>query len=229
MPEGIPQTFAPEYSNNYEIGYKLNGFKNKLQVNAAAFLIDWQDLQFFNSFGNFVFARTNVGDAFSRGIELEAIAIPTKGLQLEANVGINDTEYRDFVLSRDVFNAETNMVDTILDDVSGNQLSNAPEHTLFLGAQYEFPVVGNYTLSLRGEFRNIGQQFTDIQNDLEIESYSLLNSLVTLGNGKYTLTAWVRNIANERYIAFGSADTSFGRGTRIAQPRTYGVTFNLKF
>lgn len=229
LPEGIAQTFDPEYSNNYEIGYKSNWFENKLQLNVAAFHIDWKDLQFFNSFGNFVLARTNVGDAFSRGIEIEAISIPLKGLQLEANLGINETEYSDFVLSRDVFNADTNMIDTILDDVSGNQLSNAPEHTIFIAAQYEFDVFKDYSLSLRGEFRNIGQQFTDIQNDLEIASYSLLNSTVTLTNGKYTLSGWVRNAANERYIAFGAADTSFGRSTLMAQPRTYGATLNIKF
>ncbi|MEM7581616.1 MAG: TonB-dependent receptor, partial [Cyanobacteria bacterium P01_A01_bin.80] len=107
LPEGVSQTFDPEYSNNFEIGYKSNWFNNKLQVNVAAFHIDWKDLQFFNSFGNFVFARTNVGDASSTGVELEAIAIPVKGLQIEANLGINDTEYKDFILSRDVFNEIT--------------------------------------------------------------------------------------------------------------------------
>ncbi|GAB5476130.1 MAG: TonB-dependent receptor [Maribacter sp.] len=229
LPEGVSQTFDPEYSNNFEIGYKSNWFNNKLQVNVAAFHIDWRDLQFFNSFGNFVFARTNVGDASSTGIELETIAIPIKGLQIEASLGINDTEYKDFVLSRDVFNETTGMVETVLDDVSGNTLSNAPEHTVFLAGQYQFPVFKDYKLTVRGEFRNIGDAFSDIQNDLEIESYSLLNTLVTLSNGKYTLSAWVRNIADERYIAFGAPDTSFGRSTRIAEPRTFGATLNIKF
>ncbi|WP_299537552.1 TonB-dependent receptor [Ulvibacterium sp.] len=229
LPEGVSQTFDPEYSNNFEIGYKSNWFNNKLQANLAAFHIDWKDLQFFNSFGNFVFARTNVGDARSTGIELETIAIPLKGLQLEANLGINDTEYKDFVLSRDILNETTGMADTITDDVSGNTLSNAPEHTFFFAGQYQFPAFKDYALTIRGEFRNIGDAFSDIQNDLEIESYSLLNTLVTLSNGKYTLSAWVRNIADERYIAFGAPDTSFGRSTRIAEPRTFGTTLNIKF
>ncbi len=229
LPQGISQTFEPEFSNNYELGYKSNWFKNKLQVNVAVFHIDWQDLQFFNSFGNFVFARTNVGDARSTGIELEAISMPAKGLQVQVNIGINDTQYKDFILSRDVFDPNTGTVQTVQNDVSGNQLSNAPSSTIFLAAQYEFPVFTSYNLSLRGEFRNIGQQFSDIQNDLEIASYSLLNSLLTLSNSKYSLSAWIRNATNERYIAFGAVDTSFGRSTRIAQPRTYGVTLNIKF
>ncbi len=229
LPEGVSQTFEPEYSNNFEIGYKSNWLNNTLQLNLALFHIDWEDLQFLNSFGDFVFARTNVGDARSTGIELEAIAIPTKGVQLEANLGINDTEYKDFVLSRDVFNEALGEIETTLTDVSGNTLSNAPEHTLFLAGQYQFPVFKNYNVTLRGEFRNIGDAFSDIQNDLEIESYSLLNTLVTLSNGTYTLSAWMRNITDERYIAFGAPDTSFGRSTRISEPRTFGATLNIKF
>jgi iron complex outermembrane receptor protein len=229
LPEGVSQTFDPEYSNNLELGYKSNWFNNKFQLNVAAFLIDWTDLQFFNSFGNFVFARTNVGDARSSGIEIETIAIPFEGFQIEANLGINDTEYEDFILSRDVFNPTTNTVETILDDISGNQLANAPKHTFFAAAQYEFPLTKSYAMTIRGEFRNIGQQFSDIQNDLEIEKYSLLNTLMSVTNGTYTLSGWIRNITNERYIAFGAPDTSFGRSTRMAEPRTFGATLNIKF
>jgi len=229
LPEGVSQTFDPEYSNNFEVGYKSNWFDNKFQLNVAAFLINWTDLQFFNSFGNFVFARTNAGDARSSGIEIETIARPFTGFQIEANLGINDTEYKDFVLSRDVADPNTNTIETVLDDISGNQLANAPKHTLFTAAQYEFPLTKSYAMTICGEFRNIGQQFSDIQNDLEIENYSLLNSLISVTNGKYTLTGWIRNITNERYIAFGAPDTSFGRSTRMAEPRTFGATLNIKF
>jgi len=229
LPEGISETFDPEYSNNYEIGYKSSWFENKLQVNIAAFHIDWSALQFTNSFGDGVFAITNVGDARSTGIELETIAIPLKGWQIEGNLGINDTEYRDFEISRDRFNIDTGELETIVTDVSGNQLANAPQHTLFLATQYEFPVFKDFTISLRGEVRNMGRQFSDIQNDLEIEPYTLINTLASLSNGKYTLSFWVRNLNDERYIQFGAPDTSFGRSTRISAPRTFGSTLNIKF
>lgn len=229
LPEGVSQTFDPEFSNNYEVGYKSNWFNNRLMLNLAAFHIDWKDLQFINSFGDFVFARTNVGDARSTGIELETIAIPLKGLQLEANLGINDTEYKDFVLSRDVFDAATETVTTVLTDVSGNTLSNAPEYTLFLAGQYGFPLVKDYFLTIRGEFRNLGDSFSDIQNNLEIESYSLVNSQLTLSNGKYTLSAWMRNLTDERFIAFGAPDTSSSSNVRMSEPRTYGATLTVKF
>ncbi len=229
LPADVSRTYEPEYSNNFELGYKSNLFSNRVQLNTALFYVDWTDIQFYNAFGNFVFARTNVGDARSMGVEAEVVGIPAKGLQIEANIGINDTEYKDFVLSRDVFNPTSGEVDTVLSDISGNKLSNAPEHTLFFATQYELPAFADYSILVRGAFKNIGRQFSDIQNDLEITSYSLLNAFVSISNGTYSLSTWVRNIGDERYIAYGAADTSFGRSTRMAQPRTYGATLNIKF
>ncbi|MFT4900609.1 MAG: hypothetical protein ACI9U0_002415, partial [Flavobacteriales bacterium] len=34
---------------------------------------------------------------------------------------------------------------------------------------------------------------------------------------------------NERYLAFGNPDSSFGRNVRTAAPRTFGVTISAKF
>lgn len=229
LPEGVPQTYDPEFSDNYEIGYKSIWLNHRLSVNLTAFHINWQCLQFFNSFGNFVFARSNVGDATSRGIELEVISKPIKNLQLEGSLGWNDTAYDNFVLSRDIFDPSTNTIITTQTDVSNNQLSNAPTHTLFLAGQYLVQLPKNRDLNLRLEYRGVGRQFTDIQNDLEIAPYELFNSMISYSRGSTTLSVWVRNIGNERFINFGSADTSFGRSTRMAEPRTFGGTLNLKF
>lgn len=229
LPQGVSQTFDPEFSDNYELGYKSNWFNNRLSINLSLFHIDWQNLQFFNSFGNFVFARDNVGDARSTGIEIEVISKPIKNLQVEASLGLNDTEYKEFILSRDVFDMTTNTINTVTTDLTGNQLSNAPSYTLFLAGQYQIPFKNKSTLSIRGEMRSAGEQFTDIQNDLTIDPYQLFNAMLTYQKGSYSLSAWVRNIGNERYISFGSADTSFGRSTLMAEPRTYGATLNIKF
>ncbi|SHE98977.1 iron complex outermembrane recepter protein [Arenibacter palladensis] len=229
LPESVSQSFDPEFSNNYELGYKSDWFNKRLRLNIAAFHIDWKDLQFFNSFGNLVFARTNVGDARSTGLEIEVMTILIKGLQLETGFGFNDSKYKDFVLSRDVLNVNTGTVETILYDVSGNQLSNAPKHTLFLATQYQFSLGKDFKFSLRGEFKNIGQQYSDIQNDLEIGDYNLFNTLISISNDNYSLSFWGRNLSDERFIQYGSADTSFGRSSRISAPRTYGMTLNLKF
>jgi len=46
---------------------------------------------------------------------------------------------------------------------------------------------------------------------------------------KYSLFVWGQNLNNERYLAYGNPDSSFGRQARIAQPRTVGITLSAKF
>ena len=225
LPVGVRQTFDPEYSNNYEIGYKSFLLDKKLSIGASAFLIQWKDLQFYNLVAPFTYARENVGNAQSAGIEIEVSALPVKGLQLDGSFGFNPTEYKGFDLKR--VNFGTGVESTTA--IGGNKLSNAPTHTLFLGAQYEYSINQKLKAIVRGEIRNLGKQYTDIQNQIEQPSYTLLNSRIGLTYGKYSLFIWGQNITNERYLAYGNPDSSFGRQSRMAQPKTFGLTLSAKF
>jgi iron complex outermembrane receptor protein len=225
VPANVRQTFDPEFSDNYEVGYKTFLANNKLSIGASAFLIQWQDLQFFNLVAPFTYARENVGDAQSMGLELEVSAIPVKGLQLDGSFGLNQTEYKDFSLKRVNFMTG----DETTTAIGGNSLSNAPSHTIFFGAQYEYTISKKLKAVVRGEVRNIGSYYTDIQNKIEQPTYTLINSRFGLVWDKYSLFFWGQNLNNERYLAFGNADSSFGRNVRTAAPRTFGVTLSAKF
>ncbi|KOY86631.1 hypothetical protein AD998_11185 [bacterium 336/3] len=225
VPNNVRQTFDPEYSNNYEVGYKTSLANNKLSIGASAFLIQWQDLQFFNLVAPFTYARENVGNAQSAGLELEVSVIPVKGLQIDGSFGFNQTEYKSFDLKR--VNFGTGVESTTA--IGGNSLSNAPSHTIFLGAQYEYAISKNLKAVVRGEVRNIGSYYTDIQNQIKQPTYTLINSRVGLNYEKYSLFFWGQNLNNERYLAFGNPDSSFGRNVRTAAPRTFGFTAQYKF
>jgi iron complex outermembrane recepter protein len=225
LPGNIRQSFDPEYSNNYEIGYKTFLANNKLSIGASAFLIRWNDLQFFNLVAPFTYARENVGNAQSAGVELEISAIPVKGLQLDGSFGYNKTEYKSFSLKRVNFSTGTETSSLI----GGNSLSNAPSHTIYFGAQYEYAITKKLKGVVRGEVRNIGSYYTDIQNRIEQPNYILINSRVGLLYNQYSLFFWEQNLTDERYLAFGNPDSSFGRNVRTAAPRTYGVTVSAKF
>ena len=173
----------------------------------------------------FTYARENVGNAQSAGFELEIAAIPAKGLQLDGSFGLNKTEYKGFNLKR--VNFGTGVETTT--PIGGNSLSNAPSHTLFLGAQYEYALDKKLKVVVRGEIRNIGSYYTDIQNKIKQPTYTLLNSRIGLTNGKYSLFVWGQNLNNERYLAYGNPDSSFGRQARMAQPRTLGVSLSANF
>ncbi|MFM2157178.1 MAG: hypothetical protein RL516_1927 [Bacteroidota bacterium] len=225
LPAGIRQTFDPEYSNNYEIGYKSLFADKKVSIAASAFLIQWQDLQFYNLVAPFTYARENVGNAQSAGFEIEFSALPKKGLQFDGSLGINTTKYKDFDLKRVNFGTG---VETIT-PIGGNKLSNAPGHTLFLGAQYDYEINAKAKAVFRFEVRNIGDSFTDIQNQIKQPSYTLLNTRVGFNFNKFGVFVWGQNLTNKRYLAYGNPDSSFGKQARIGAPRTYGLTLSTKF
>ena len=219
------QTFDPEYSNNFELGYKGGFLNNTLRLSAAAFYIKWKELQFYNLVAPNTYSTINVGDASSAGLEVEIAAIPVKGLQLDGSFGVNFTEYKDFDLERVDFTT----FEEISTPIDGNKLSNAPSSTLFIGAQYDYAINKDWKLMLRGEVRNTGKFYTDIQNEIEQPNYTLLNARFGISYGMYNLYLWAQNISNERYLAFGNPDSSVGRGVRTATPRTYGLTLNVNF
>jgi iron complex outermembrane receptor protein len=225
VPTGVRQDFDPEYSDNIEIGYKASFWNNRINFNAAAFTINWKDLQFFNLVAPFTYARENVGNAYSKGIELEANVIPLKGLQLDFAYSINDAEYKDFELKRVNFFTGQEAFTSI----GGNKLSNAPKNTFFTSAQYEFTTSENVSLICKIEYRNIGGYYTDIQNTLYQPTYHLVNTRFGVNYHNYGIYLWTRNLTNQRYLAYGNADTSFGRSSIAAIPAQIGLSLSAKF
>ncbi|MEL6442877.1 MAG: TonB-dependent receptor [Bacteroidota bacterium] len=220
--------FAPEYSDNIELGLKAR-LGDRLYAAATGFLIAWTDLQFFNLVAPpFTFARENVGDARSQGIELEVAAVPFERLRLDATLSLTDTEYDGFVLQR----LDPDTFQPISDDISGNRLANAPGRTAFFGAEWRQPVGGpidgGAALVLRGEVRNVGGFFTDIQNDLRQDAYTVINARLGFETQRASAFFWIQNLTDERYLIYGAPDTSFNRRSVIAPPRTLGVTLRLR-
>lgn len=226
VPNGVRQDFDPEYSNNFEIGYKTAFWNNRVNFNVAGFMIDWKDVQFFNLVAPFTYARENVGDAYSKGIEIEANVIPVKGLQLDFSYSVNDAEYKDFTLSR------VNFVtgEEIITPIGGNKLSNAPKTTFFTAAEYSIQTSEKVNLIFRAEYRNVGGYYTDIQNTLYQPTYHVVNTRFGLSYSDYGLFLWTRNLTNEKYLAYGTPDTSFGgRSSIAAMPAQIGVTLSARF
>ncbi len=223
LPKGISQTFKPEFSDNFEVGLKATGLENKLRVGLTAFLINWKDLQFYNLVAPFTYARENLGDVQTKGLEFDATMIPVKNLELDASLGLNSGKYKDFRLTRvDFATASETKI-----DVSGKKLANAPSHTFYVALQYGIPLSATAKLSLRGEYRSVGQFYTDLQNTLNQPTYSLINTRVNLQVAKLNVAFWVQNLGNTRYLIYGSGDTSFGRSVRMASPRTLGLTLTI--
>jgi len=215
--QGVELAYDPEYSDNFEIGYKTNFWDNRVFLAATGYYIDWRDLQFFSQVATNLFLFDNVGDAQSFGFELEASVIPFENLQLDVAFGYNESAYQDFELGGI--------------NLDGNRLANAPQITLFLSAQYNIPISEVLYFMVRGEYRHVGETFSDRENQLKIADFNMIHVRTGFSfDNKLDLTFWGRNLTDERYIAYASPSTINGNfNSLISPPRTYGATLSIRF
>ena len=229
LPSGVAAavTYEPETSDNVEVGVRAR-LGRRVSGSLTAFTIAWDDLQFFNLVAApFTFARENVGDAQSRGVEAEVSAVPLDGLRVDASLSLLDdgaTTYRGFVLSR--LDADFQPVET---DVTGNRLANAPAHTAFVAAAYRRPVRPGLAVLARAEVRSVGPFYTDIQNALRQPAATTIDASVGAQVGRVEATLWVDNLTDQRALVYGSPDTSFNRRALAGPPRTVGVTVRARY
>jgi iron complex outermembrane receptor protein len=210
--------FDPETSTTLELGAKKSWPTAGIDLAFALFWIDWSDMQlslFDATVGGFV---DNAGESTSQGFEIEALAEPVEGLQLSAAFGYVDTEFDEYVDPYGV-------------DVSGNSLTFAPETTLALGAQYSWEVRRGLEPFVRVDWMDVGEFFYDPQN-LESESYQLVDLRVGFRAEAVTLSVWAKNLFDEEYVpvAFQAspADPSVFVGESGA-PQMVGVTLRFAF
>jgi iron complex outermembrane recepter protein len=207
------QYFAPEYSDNFEVGYKAATPSNRLMVTGAVFLLWWQNLQLDLNPAVGVWVKDNIGDVRSMGAELECSAKPLPGMQIDGSFGYNRSQYLGF--------------DYLGTEIKGNHTILAPRTTGYLGVQQLLPLSPSLGLLLRGEVRHIGHQYFDLVNTIAQPAYQLLNGSLGLETGKVHLSVWMQNILDATYITY--AMPGYFRYTLLNRPRTMGITLGTNF
>src|SRR6185437_9795434 len=86
---GVPLTFKPDSTRNYEIGTKGTTLDGILSFDASLYYIDWKDLQISEAVNVTSFVG-NGGRAKSQGVELSLESNPLSGLTLSGWVSWND-------------------------------------------------------------------------------------------------------------------------------------------
>jgi len=217
-----PRVFKPETLDSHEVGFKWQGWDDRLRINASAFYSDYQDVQvtFFDALGGPVTA--NAGTVDIKGLELELTALLAQGLQLDMGYGYTDASY-------DSINPISGLSLSINDDAS---LVNTPENSFNIGLQYSLPVAGN-ELMLRIDYSYTDEIYNDSQNSrfLREDAYELINISARLAiDETFDFVVFVKNLNDERYIVSG--DSNFGLGFHEAnynRPREYGMTLRYRF
>ncbi len=240
------ETFAPEYITAYTIGAKNRFFDNRLQLNIEAFWWKYRDQQ-ISAVRTDLDGRTanitqNIGRARIRGIEAEGRFLLTPTTLISTNVQYLDAKNLSFTYNQAnqgvppltgctaTLNAATNLYAV---NCAGLPAYNSPKWTANLAAQQTIEL-GDHKIVLGADTqyktkRYIGFAYLDTQY---MPSVWLSNAQISFGDSadRWTLSAYVRNIENNRTQVFSSLHpiaSALLAGTTA--PRTYGARASFKF
>jgi outer membrane receptor protein involved in Fe transport len=224
---------------NYEIGIK--GATGRLRYSAAAFFVDWDDVQINTASSNWAFFTAANGDeAETKGIEIELDGFLTDQLHYSLGYAFVDGE-----LTKDAL-APTASAGVIAP--AGATLPGTAENT-FNGAL-------DYTYGLNNGWSWMSRLSVYYQSDTEnaigdagrapgtlvqtLDSFSLWNFVTTLSSENWDASLFVKNLTDEEGVTglftelyMGSDPTTSypGNGAKefISLPRTIGVSFSYHF
>ena len=224
-------TYDPEFATTVEVGVKSFLMDRRIQLNAALFRNDFEDMQQQTikqdpTTLTVVTVIDNVAGIIFTGLEIELLALVNENFEVFANLGLLDSEYDGFVADLDGavggYNPTNN--DNLIP-------VNTPETTFSAGGTYTVPLaLGD--LELYAKYTYIDDQETITTNQPRyysfLPSYEKVDASITYRMDNYSIalsgknltddiTTWIRDISG--LMAFGN--TSPGR--------SWTLTFKANF
>ncbi|MHA6316620.1 TonB-dependent receptor [Altererythrobacter sp. CAU 1778] len=245
-------TFDPEYVWNYELGAKAALFERKLRLGLTGFYADYTNLQQtifrFDPETQVRFPRVeNSSSAKIKGVEFEFEAAPFQGFKMGGAATYLDATFGQFCNNDPLYPGNPTDPGCVgatfqgeplppgATDLTGNRLAQAPEWQFNLNGQYIIPVSDRIDVTARADYKWQDRVFFDIYNNPQNsqEAYGLLNASLAVGDpeGSWSLTGWVRNAFDKRYISQANASSGATPAISgsIGLPRTYGMTALVRF
>lgn len=219
--------FDEESLLNFEIGYKGTLADGRLQLRAALFRMQRDDIQLSKSETRpiagtpgaveFIEFIDNASNGFNQGLEVELDFAATERLNLFANLGWLDTEYDDDDTGR---------------NIGGRDQAHAPGYQFFAGARYDFGA----GWSVQAEVEGKDEFYYSVTHDTRSDAYELWHMSVRYDADAWGLSVWGRNLGDEDYTVrgflFGNDPRDFYTArpfTQLGEPRQYGVTLEATF
>ena len=225
----IPESFQADELTNYEFGVKTVFGGNRTTLNAAAFLMDWENLQVAgtDSTGAFGFIG-NAGSAEVQGIEIDITSYLTENFFVTGQLThLTKKELTEDQVTQD-FQAN---------GVRGDEIPRIPETTAAITAQYDFNLpVDNWTGAVRVEGSFTDDSFTALSASDPTrrfqDSYSIVNARANFRNDELDLdiAVFLENVFDEEgdvYIGGGSGGQPTNKITN--RPQTIGVRLTKGF
>lgn len=221
---GAPQTFQPDKLVSYEAGLKALMLDHRMSFDVDGFYIDWSKVQLTTTEDGISFLG-NGGKATSAGAEASWRYTPLRGFTLWAN-----TSYTRAQLAA---NTPTGSIYGL----KGDSLPYVPKWSANLGADYDFPIGGDWSGFLGGDISYVGSRYSDFNTvpgpRIRLPSYDNIDLHVGTNYNNWSLELYVKNLANKREFTSVSSESIIPLASPYSAayqtPRTIGVSATVDF
>lgn len=226
----IPYGADSDKLTNYELGLKGRWLDGRMAANFALYYIDWSDIQVqANRVSDQVQFATNIGGAYSRGLEFELMAMPAMGWTLALNGAFNQARVDRLTP------AEAAMSGAVKDArLSGPKFSGSAT------ANYSFDLPrnaqGNASLAVAhvGAYPNAfphvpGQPGVVSPTFDYTQSHTVVNASVAAAFGTTTVGLYVENLFDDRSVNYVHPEAFIDGRYGVVRPRTVGVRVGYTF
>ena len=234
-PAGVRQTYDPDTTISYEIGFKGETADRRASLDIAVYHIDWSNIQLLTTIAPITF-NINGGDAKVDGAEFTATWRPVPGLTTSINGAYTDARLADDLLP----------VGGTVAASDGDQLPFTPKLSVGANVDYRWSIGGTANAFLGGSVRALSKQTADYDaafvaaNDRQrkIPAYEVVDLRGGVDFGRYTIEAYAKNVfdADGKTSTVGPGGSSGlpsfpngAIGTGVIRPRTIGLSLTAGF
>ncbi|MEA3108412.1 MAG: iron complex outerrane recepter protein [Gammaproteobacteria bacterium] len=215
----------PDKADNYEIGAK-GTIDNRFRYSAAIYDIQWHNVQEGAQLTPLVLpAGINVGNAYSRGVEMEFYLKMTEHLSGQLEYTYDQTKLTSF---SDVAAAGL----SVPPPAAGGPLPGTPKSSLALGLEYgHIELAGGemrYAVNAHYQSSLIPALSATIPT---VAGYTMVDARASYSLTHWMGTIYVDNLTNRLGINSYSDPANYGTNYQaiVSRPRTYGFTVGYSF
>ena len=204
--------YDAEKSINGELGWRTILLDRTVNFSGALYWIDTKDIQLYTGNPGSQVLR-NMGDAQSRGIELDLAYYPTDDLTLTLGTTFGQSTF-----------------ESGNDGIQGNALPYAPDTTVIAGIEYYLPQTWvDGEISIMTNARYTSKIFFDENNTLAQEGYTLVDLAVNYAiSNNVSFRVFSNNLTDKEYTtyAYSAGNTRY---SNFGTEREVGVNMKLEW
>ncbi|MGQ0429670.1 MAG: TonB-dependent receptor domain-containing protein, partial [Gammaproteobacteria bacterium] len=226
--------YVSDFLTNYELGWKSRFADDRLQLNGAVFLEEWDDIQVSFQGANGITQVANGGKAEVQGIEAQLDWLATDNLRIGIAASYYDSELKEDYCDFD----PTGTICVNIKAPRGTALPLTPDFKGNLIARYSFPLGGfdAYTQGALAYQAGAASELELADNAVygDIPSSTYLDLAFGVKKEKYAVELFVSNATDEDApLGVTSECTPQVCGVQTkgvkARPRTIGIRFSQNF